>query len=270
MKSFRQYISESYITEATLVRKIFNERTKDKAGNVSPHTTYGDIGERGTSLSWGDYRTPQGQQVRNEWKTLRKNALENRNDTDDGAWHYSDFNPHLNTREKSKSKQAGFTFKNNFSIADTHKPEVVKKFGQALPDLHKRLSQLSDHFGQHFGMKVPSEADSVGKLTETIVVHHYDMPDSSLHKSIHATVHKWASDNGIELLNREGTETGVDADHRSGWLQHMPHLNGQGSFTNIMSHYVNTGYDASSHETLGALGKHLVKSAVDQINRSPR
>lgn len=260
MKSFQQYI-----TEATLVRKIFNQRTKDKAGNVSPHTTYGDIGERGTQLSWGDYRTPEGQQLRNEWHSLRKNALSQGND--DGAWHYSEYNSHLNTREKSKSKQAGFTFKNNFSIADTHKPEVVRKFGQALPDLNRRLSQLSDHFGQHFSMKVPSEADSVGKLTETIVVHHYDMPDSSLHKSIHATVNKWASDNGIELLDRHGTEIGVDADHRSGWMQHMPHLNGQGSFTNIMSHYVNNGYDASSHESIGRLGKHLVQSAVDQINR---
>lgn len=110
------------------------------------------------------------------------------------------------------------------------------------------MESLGHHFNQGFSFKIPSDPHTLETHTDSIVVHHYDMPDSSLHRSIHATIQKWAGDHGIEFLDRQGTDEGVD--HKE-----------QGSFSQQLANRISSGEKGS----LSQIGKDIVNKAVQEI-----
>jgi hypothetical protein len=110
---------------------------------------------------------------------------------------------------------AGVSSKRYFSLGEPNDPKTLNAFRGSLPDLHKRMSDLSDYFGVPISFKHPNTAGGMMGHTDSIVTHFKDLPDSSLSKSIDATTKKWAQDAGLKFLDRQGTESGVDIASKS-------------------------------------------------------
>ena len=110
---------------------------------------------------------------------------------------------------------AGVTSKRYFSFDKPNDPNTLNAFHRNLPGLHKQMSDLSDYFGVPISFKHPNTAGGMIGHTDSIVTHFKDLPDSSLSRSIDATTKKWAEDSGLKLLDRQGTESGVDIPGKS-------------------------------------------------------
>lgn len=237
MKSFKQILNE-----AAVPRRIFTEPP-------SPHETprYNQITTRGVPLEFE--HVDDNSQIQKDYRSTRINSVH----TSDGAWDATVVGSKnlKQTQTESAPYQKGVTFKKYFSVEDSHKPEVVKKFAAAIPDLHSRLHALADHFGTSFQFKVPKHAKSFGEHTDSLVVHHYDMPDTSLTRSIHATVHDWAQKNGLSLGDRQGLDDGADMDGKS-FSEHLA--------TGI-------GNQSSGRMSLSQVGKDILNRGIERVNQ---
>ena len=107
-------------------------------------------------------------------------------------------------------RDAGVSSKRYFSLGEPNNPNTLNAFHGSLPELHNRMSDLSNHFGVPISFKHPNTAGGMMGHTDSIVTHFKDLPDSSLSKSIDATTKKWAEDSGLKFLDRQGMESGVD------------------------------------------------------------
>ena len=239
MKSFKQHLLET-----NLERRIFHEKPDVMGGMNTP--IYNQITNRANVVPFNN--NDEFKSRKQEYQTLKASSLPTE---DDGAWHYHFANKSQisTTRRASVPKQTGYTFKRFYSVDGTENPEVMRKFAAAIPDLHSRLDAVGQHLGQGFSFKIPSDPHTLANHTDSIVIHHYDMPNSSLSKSIHATVQKWAGDNGIQFLDRQGTDVGVDHD------QH-------GSFSQQLATRINNGSTGS----LSQIGTDIVDKAVQHID----
>lgn len=235
MKRFK-----TYIFEANLQRRIFNEPLSDA------NQIYDQITTRNNRQF---VNTPEFQARNQEYKRLNRSPLQKEGD-DEGAWNYYEVNREKKRETKTNSapNKLGYTFKRYYSVAGVENPDVARKFASAMPDLHQRLESIGQHFGQGFSAKIPSNPHTLETHTDSLVIHHYDMPDSSLTRSIHATVQKWAGDHGIEFLNRQGTDEGVD---------HSQH----GTFSQQLANKIGSGEKGSISE----IGKNIVNGAIQHI-----
>ncbi len=241
MKSFK-----TFMTEENLERNVFAQKPMITPGNHNP--VYNQIVTRPNAPSFDPSKIAEFKKSRAEYQGLKQSSLPS---DDDGAWHYHFANkPEINnSRKNSKPKQNGYTFKRYYSVSGIENPETIKKFAQAIPDLHSRMDALGKHVGQGFSFKIPSDPHTLATHTDSIVLHHYDMPDTSFTRSAHATIQKWATDNGISFLDRQGTDTGVDHD------QH-------GSYSEQLAKHINSGGQGS----LSTIGSGIVDRAIKHIN----
>jgi len=273
MKSFRRYlleqntkaynnlhfVSEGYIPivpnlpkppapSETLQRQIFTQ-----APNLGPGGPYTQIVTRptGADFSW---QTPDGKIdpiVQASWADPRKGLI---SDTDK-AWDFSEVGSAKLKEVKAKSPpyQAGYTSKRFYSLKGSGNLDTLKKFSAAIPDFHKRMGELADQFGTKFSYKVPHHPSIAASHTDTLVVHHYDLPDSSLSRSIDANTRKWAKDNGLEFLDRRGCDQGVDCQK-------------EGSHSQRMANAIQGGAKGS----LAQINQGIIDSSVSKIPTQPR
>jgi hypothetical protein len=241
MKSFK-----TLLIEANLQRRIFAEKPMLTSGTSNP--VYNQIVTRPNAKPFDSSKMDEFKKSKQEYQNSKQSNLPTE---DDGAWHYHFANKAQisDTKKNSKSNQNGYTFKKYYSVEGVENPETIDKFAKAIPDLHSRMDSLGKHFGQGFSFKIPSDPHTLATHTDSIVLHHYDMPDSSFVRSAHATIQKWATDNGISFLDRQGTDDGVDHHER-------------GSFSQQLADHINNGGKGS----LSTIGKTIVDKAVQHIN----
>jgi hypothetical protein len=223
--------------------------------NIMTHATpiYNAITTRPIIPQFGAF----GSSVQGAWRDPRKNII----------WANENFWDHMkagmadlrSVKAASPSYGMGDTFKRYWSIADVHDPKVLEKWGAAIPELRDRMSGVADHFKTSFTIKVPQHADVAGKHVDSIVGHHYDLPDSSLSRSMDVTTRQWAKDSGLRLLDRRGLDVGVDV--------------GERSFSELMAAEIaKQNYDAKYRgkqvqRSLSQIGKDIVDSQVARVAR---
>lgn len=238
MKTFKQFLTESVSKPETLQRQIFSQPP-------SPHENplYNQIVTRPTKagFDWKDPMTQAG------WADPRKGIVGSSQD----GWDFTDVGSAnlADVKSKSPSYQSGETFKRYYSVKGSENIDTLKKFSAAMPDFHKRMNALADHFKTGFSYKVPTHAKTAAEHTDTLVMHHYDMPDSSMNRSMDATVRKWAKDHGIEFLDRQGTDQGVDSKK-------------EGSFSERMQKAISGGAKGS----LAQIGQGIIDSSVAKLS----
>jgi len=237
MLRFKQFLLEGVVR--SVGRKIFVEPPSPNATAEFTNPLYNQIVTRPEPIKFDAF----DKDLQASWRSPREKLIS----SDDGAWDFMDVGSKKidDVRITSPSYKEGKTFKGYYSVADIQDPEVVKKFGAAVPDLHRRLTGVADQLGTSFSFKVPKHTKSVGEHVDSIVFHHYDVPDSSLHRSIDATTRQWAKDNGLELLDRQGMDTGVD-------------IKGEGSFSEQLAKRIAKGEKGSISE----IGKQILNNAL--------
>ena len=237
MLRFKQFLTEGVVR--SVGRKIFVEPPSPHATAEFTNPLYNQIVSRPEPIKFDAF----DKDLQAAWRSPREKLLS----SDDGAWDFMDVGSKKvdDVRLTSPSYKEGKTFKGYYSVADIQDPEVVKKFGAAVPDLHRRLTGVADQLGTSFSFKVPKHTKSVGEHVDSVVFHHYDVPDSSLHRSIDATTRQWAKDNGLELLDRQGMDTGVD-------------IKGEGSFSEQLAKRIAKGEKGSISE----IGKQILDNAL--------
>lgn len=242
MKKFKQFLIEEAEKSETLQRQIFSQTPSSHDNPL-----YNQIVTRPTKANF-DWKDPTTQ---SSWADPRKSIIKSSED----GWDFSDVGSTklADVKAKSPSYQAGETFKRYYSVKGSENIDTLKKFSAAMPDFHKRMNALADHFKTGFSYKVPTHAKTAAEHTDTLVLHHYDMPDSSLNRSIDATVRKWAKDNGIELLDRQGTDQGVDSKK-------------EGSFSERMQKAISGGAKGS----LAKIGQGIIDSSVAKLSKTPK
>jgi hypothetical protein len=237
MLRFKQFLIEGVVR--SVGRKIFVEPPSPLATAEFTNPLYNQIVTRPEPIKFDAF----DKDLQASWRSPREKLIA----SSDGAWDFMDVGSKNidDVRGLSPSYKEGKTFKGYYSLADIQDPEVVKKFGAAVPDLHRRLAGVADQLGTSFSFKVPKHTKSVGEHVDSIVFHHYDVPDSSLHRSIDATTRQWAKDNGLELLDRQGMDTGVD-------------IKGEGSFSEQLAKRIARGEKGSISE----IGKQILDNAL--------
>lgn len=208
MLRFKQFLIEGVVR--SVGRKIFVEPPSPNATAEFTNPLYNQIVSRPEPIKFDAF----DKNLQTSWRSPREKLIS----SGDGAW------DEMNVGSKnindviaaSPTYKEGKTFKGYFSVADVEDPKVIERFGAAIPDLQRRLSGVADQLGTAFSFKVPKHVKTAGEHVDSIVFHHYDVPDSSLHRSIDATTRKWAADHGLELLDRQGLDTGVDIKDMSG------------------------------------------------------
>ena len=237
MLRFKQFLIEGVVR--SVGRKIFAEPPSPHGSETFTNPIYNQIVTRPEPIKFDAF----DKDLQASWRSPREKLIA----SSDGAWDFMDVGSKNidDVRAMSPSYKEGKTFKGYYSVADIQDPEVVKKFGAAVPDLHRRLAGVADQLGTSFSFKVPKHTKSVGEHVDSIVFHHYDLPDSSLHRSIDATTRQWAKDNGLELLDRQGMDTGVD-------------IKGEGSFSEQLAKRIAKGEKGS----ISKIGKEILDNAL--------
>lgn len=237
MKSFK-----IYLIEANVERAIFSQPPYS-----TPEQIYTQLVTRPNTPSFTN--SDEFKQRNAEYRQLSASPMQKQGDNDD-AWNYFHVNrgKYRETKTNSRPNKLGYTFKRYYSISGLENPDTIRRFAKAMPDLHSRLEGLGQHFKTAFSAKIPSNVHTLATHTDPLVIHHYDMPDSSLSRSIHATVKKWGEDHNLDFLDRQGTDIGVDH-----------HQNG--SFTEQLAKRIHSGETGS----LSEIGKRIVDNAVNHI-----
>ena len=240
MLRFKQFLNEE-----TLQRRIFTEPPSPHGSISLDAPVYNQITQSGKKAQF-DFKDPATQ---TNWRKAREQFIT----SDDGAWDFTDVGTSniKDTKAQSPSYKLGQTFKRFYSIKGIETPAVQKQVADAMGDYNERMNNLATHFGTNFSYKVPKHAQSAAEHTDTLVVHHYDLPDSSLSKSIDATTKEWAKKHGIEFLDRQGTDIGVDSKEH-------------GSFSQQLAKGIISGQKGS----LGQMGQKLVADAVGKVKNS--
>jgi hypothetical protein len=236
---------KQFLIEENLQRRIFTEPPSPLASEKMDAPVYNQITQTGKQAQF-DVNDPA---MQSNWRQSRQQFV----GSDDGAWDFTDVGKGKieDTKAKSPSYKAGQTFKRFYSVKGIETPAVQKQVADAMGDFNERMNRLADHFGTNFSYKVPKHAKSAAEHSDTLVLHHYDLPDSSLSKSIDATTREWAKKHGIEFLDRQGTDIGVDSKEH-------------GSFSQQLAKGVIGGQKGS----LGQMGQKLVSDAVARIKNS--
>lgn len=230
----------------TLQRQIFHQAP-------NPIDSYNQIVTRHQSKANFSWKTSDGKIdpiVQASWADPRKGLPI---DDDDKAWDFSYVGSANKAEVKARSpfNQAGYTSKRFYSLKGSENLDTLKRFSAAIPDFHQRMGSLADQFKTGFSYKVPHHPSVAASHTDTLVVHHYDVPDSSLSRSIDATTRQWAQDHGIEFLNR-GCNQGVDCKV-------------EGSHTLRVANQINRGAKGS----LARISKEIINnSLLNFANRS--
>ena len=244
MKSFKKFLTESVSKPESVQRLIYSQPP-------SPHDEplYNQIVTRPTqpNFSWKATDRKIDPVVQASWADPRKGLV----GYTDKAWDFSDVGTAklADVKAASPAYQKGYTAKRYYSLKGSENLDTLKKFSAAMPDFHKRMGALADQFKTGFSYKVPHHPSVAATHTDTLVVHHYDVPDSSLSRSIDATTKKWAADHGIEFLDRQGCEEGMDCKI-------------EGSHTQRMAKAIKGGAKGS----LAQISKNIVDSSVAKLS----
>lgn len=221
--------------------------------NLMTHATpiYNAITTRPIDPQFGAFDSS----VQGAWRDPRKGIV----GTAEAGWDHmkAGIGNLADVKAASPSYALGDTFKRYWSVADVHDPKIIERWGAAVPELRDRMSGVADQFKTAFTFKVPEHASTAGKHVDSIVAHHYGLPDTSLTRSMDATTRQWAKDSGLRLLDRRGLDVGVDVGGRS--------------FSELMAAEIaKQNYDAKYRgkqvqRSLSQIGQDIVNSEVARV-----
>jgi len=152
-------------------------------------------------------------------QTAFATAMKNRTQNWDGAWSQMNFGP-----ARAASKAGDRT--PNYYVTLTKDRGNLDKFVKSLPDLDRRMQQLSQQTGQPLAYKNNATLSALAGDNDNLKFYYYD---PKLKPQVEATVQQWLQANGITT----GARTHV----------HGVDIKGQGSYGELIAKHVNNSLD---------------------------